>query len=85
MSVCVCVSCSVISLLTPWTVVHLASLSMGLSRQAYRCGLPCLSPGDLPNPSIKLRSSALQADSLPSEPQRKPMEATTVKSKFKNI
>ncbi|KAB0349361.1 hypothetical protein FD754_014218 [Muntiacus muntjak] len=30
-------------------------------------GLPCPSPGDLPNPGIELRSPALQADSLPSE------------------
>ena len=30
------------------------------------------SPGDLPNPGIKLRSPALQADSLPAEPQGKP-------------
>ena len=30
------------------------------------------SPGDLPNPGIKHRSPALQADSLPAEPQGKP-------------
>ena len=30
--------------------------------------LPFPSPGDLPNPGIKPRSPALQADSLPSEP-----------------
>ena len=30
------------------------------------------SPGDLPNPVIKLRSPALQADSFPAEPQGKP-------------
>ena len=29
-------------------------------------------PGDLPNPGIKPRSPTLQADSLPSEPPRKP-------------
>ena len=29
-------------------------------------------PGDLPNPGIKPRSPALQVDSLPAEPQRKP-------------
>ena len=32
----------------------------------------CPSPGDLPNPGIKPGSPALQADSLPSEPQGKP-------------
>ena len=30
------------------------------------------SPGDLPNPGIEPRSSALQADSLPAEPPGKP-------------
>ena len=35
-------------------------------------GLPFPSPGDLPNPGIELRSPALQADSLPAEPQEKP-------------
>ena len=30
------------------------------------------SPGDLPKPGIKTRSPALQADSLPAEPQGKP-------------
>ena len=34
--------------------------------------MPCPSPGGLPNPGIELRSPSLQADSLPSEPPRKP-------------
>ena len=42
------------------------------SRQEYWSGLPWPPPGDHPNPGIKPRSSALQADSLPSEPTRKP-------------
>ena len=33
---------------------------------------PFPSPGDLPNPGIKPRPPALQADSLPTEPQGKP-------------
>ena len=45
---------------------------MGFSRQEYWSGLPWPSPGDLPNPGIELRSPALQADSLPSEPPGKP-------------
>ena len=45
---------------------------MGFSRQEYWSGLPCPSLGDLPNPWIKPRSPALQADSLPSEPPGKP-------------
>ena len=43
-------------------------LSTGISRQDYWSGLPFSSPGDLPDPGIKPRSPALQADSLPSEP-----------------
>ena len=34
---------------TLWAVAHQASLSMGFSRQEYWSGLPCPSPGDLPN------------------------------------
>ena len=40
----------------------------GFSRQEHFRGLPCPSPGDLPNPGIQPRSPALQVDSLPSEP-----------------
>ena len=57
---------------TPWTVAHQAPLSMGFSRQEYWSRLPFPSPGDLPDPEIKLRSPTLQADSLPSEPPGKP-------------
>ena len=44
---------------------------MEFSRPEYYSGQPFPSPGDLPNPEIKLRSPALQADSLPAEPQGK--------------
>ena len=47
---------------------------MEFSRPEYWSGLPFPSPGDLPNPGIELRSPSLQADSLPAEPQGKPME-----------
>ena len=40
---------------TPWTVACQVPLSMGFSRQEYWSGLPCASPGDLPNPGIKPR------------------------------
>ena len=40
--------------------------------QEYWHGLPWSPPGDLPNSGIKPRSPALQADSLPAEPQGKP-------------
>ena len=45
---------------------------MELSRQEYWSGLPFPSPGDLPNPGIKLGSPVLQADSLLFEPPGKP-------------
>ena len=57
---------------TLWTVGHQAPLSMGFPRQEYWSGLPSPSPGDLPNPGIKPRSPALQADALTSEPPGKP-------------
>ena len=41
---------------------------MGFSRKEYWSGWPFPSPGDLLNPGIELRSPALQADALPSEP-----------------
>ena len=44
---------------------------MEFSRQEYWSGWPCPPPGDLPDPRIKTKSPALQADSLPSEPPRK--------------
>ena len=57
---------------TSWTVACQAPLSMGFSRQEYLSGLPFLSPGDLPDPGIKLGSPALQADSLPTKLSGKP-------------
>ena len=56
---------------SPWTVAHQAPLSMGFSRQEYWSGLPFPSAGYLPDPGIEPRSSALQADTLPSEPPGK--------------
>ena len=45
---------------------------MGFSRPEYWSGEPFPSPGHLPNPGIKPRSPALQADSLPAEPPGMP-------------
>ena len=59
--------------MTLWTVAHQAPLSMEFSRQEYWSGLPSPSAGDLPDPGIKPRSPAFQADSLPSEPSGKPL------------
>ena len=57
---------------TPWTVAHQTPPSRGFCRQEYWSGLPCPSPGDLPDPGIEPRSLALQADALTSEPPGKP-------------
>ena len=44
---------------------------MEFSRPEYWSGQPFPSPGDLPNPGIEPRSSALREGSLPAEPQEK--------------
>ena len=49
----------------PWTIVHLAPLSMEFSRQEYWSGLPFSSPGNLPNLGVEPGS--------PSEPPGKPI------------
>ena len=61
--VCVCVclhakslQCRVGLFATLWTVAHQAPLSMGFFRQEYWSGLPCPSPGDLPNVCIEPES-----------------------------
>ena len=50
---------------------------MGFSRQEYWSGLPFPSPGDLPDPGIEPKSLALQADSLLTELQGKPLSPVT--------
>ena len=57
--------------MTLWTAAYNVSLSMGFSRQEYWSGLPCPTPGDLPDTGIKPVSPALQEDSLPTELQGK--------------
>ena len=56
----------------PMDVACQTRLSMGFFRQEYWSGLPFPSPGDLPDPGIKPRSPALQADSLPTELEGSP-------------
>ena len=56
----------------PRTVAHRASLSMEFPRQEYRRGWSFPSAGYLPDTGIKLRSLALQADSLPLNHQGSP-------------
>ena len=64
---CVCVKVSRVQLfVTPWTTHFLEFF-----RPEYWSGLPFPSPGNLPNPEIKHRSPALQADSLSAKPQWK--------------
>ena len=67
--------CRVQFFTTLWSVAHQAPLSMGVSRQEYWRGMPCPSPGDLPNPGTEPRSLTLQADSFPSEPPGKPSKS----------
>ena len=57
-----------------WTVAH--QLLCPWDSPGKNNGMGWLtfpSPGDLPNPGIKLRSPALQVDSLPTEPPGKPL------------
>ena len=71
------VSCARVSRLvmsdsvTPWTVADQAALSMEFPRQDHWSGLPFPTPGDPLNPGIESGSSALQGDSLMSEPPGK--------------
>ena len=66
------ISCSVMSdSVTPWTVAHQVPLSMRFSRQEYWSGLPCPSPGGLPDPGIEPGFPTLQADSLLPKPPGK--------------
>ena len=57
---------------TPWTAAHHAPRSMGFPMQEYWSGLPFPSPGDLPNPGIKLMSPALPGGFFTNEPSGKP-------------
>ena len=52
---------------TLWAAARQVSPSMAFSRPEDWSGEPFPSPGDLPDPGVKPRSPAWQADSLPSE------------------
>ena len=60
------------SVVTPWTVGHQTSLSMGFPRQECWSGWPFPSPGDLPDPGIKPAPSALVGVFLTTEQPGKP-------------
>jgi len=64
-SVLVLVILSCLTLCHPMDCTHQTPLSLGISRQEYWSGLPFHSPGGPPNPGIKPRPPALQADCLP--------------------
>ena len=53
--------------MTSGTIARQIPLPTEFSKQGYWSGLTFLSPGDIPDPGIELRSSALQEDSLPTE------------------
>ena len=61
-----------LTLVSPWTVVCQAPMSMRFSKQEYWSGFSFPSPGSLPGPGIQPRSPALAASSSPSEPPGKP-------------
>ena len=56
----------------PRTIAHQDPLSIGFPRQEQWSGLSFPSPGDLPDPEIKLMSPALQVHSLPLSHQVNP-------------
>ena len=70
------------SLHPPGSVAHQAPLSMEFSRQEYWSGLPFLSPGDIPELGIEPGFSALQAETLPSEPPGNPLAMLLVSANF---
>ena len=70
---CVLSRCSHVWLsATPWTVACQAPLSIEFSRLEYWSGLPCLPPGDLPDPRI-LGLLRWQTGSLPLASLGKPL------------
>ena len=63
---------SCLTLVTPWTAAHQASLSMGFPRQDYGRSLPFSSPGDLPNSGMEAMCPALVGGFFTTEPPGKP-------------
>ena len=62
-----------------WILYHLSyqespiCILIFINKPEYWSGQPFPSPVDLPNPGIEPRSPSLQVDSLPAEPQGKPL------------
>ena len=64
---------SCLTVATSWPEACQAPLFIGFPREEYWSVLPFPSSGYLPDPGIEHRSPALQADSLPTELQGKPL------------
>ena len=74
LALCVCaqlLSC-VLLFAVPWTVACQATLSLGFSRQEYWSRWSFPSPGDLPDPEMKLVSPVLAGGFFTTEPPGKP-------------
>ena len=69
--VCVLSLSRVRLLVTPWTVVYQAPLSMEFSRQECWSEWPFTSPGDLPDPGIEPATPALAGRFFTTEPPGK--------------
>ena len=52
------------SFANPWTVAHEAPLSIEFSKQEHWSGLPCIPPGELPNPQVEPASLTLGRQTL---------------------
>ena len=65
---------------TPWTVTHQVSLSMGFPRQEHWSGLPFPSPGDLPDPMIEPKSFVSSGIFFTTRPPRKSTDYTELKA-----
>ena len=61
------------SFVTPQTVAHQAPPTMEFPRQEYWSELPFPSPGDLPDPGIKLECPALAGRLFTAEPPGEPV------------
>ena len=59
-------------------------MSKEFSRQKYRSGLPCPTPGDLPDPGIEPKSPALAGGFFTAEPPGKPRASLSLISNFLN-
>ena len=64
---------SCLTLVTLWTGVLQAPLSIAFQRQEYWSGLPFPSPGDLPDPGIKPATPVLAGGFFTTEPPEEPL------------